>query len=757
MIIVIYGFYLDKKIRNRIHGNIWKLPAVVYSRIICIEPNMLCNQKNMIRLLEEFQYRQVSEIVRSGEFVVRNDNSIDLFRRSFDFPNGEEKEVRVLLFFNEKKLLCIQNQDTKNNFGMFRIDPKIISIPYVFDGQQRLFLPRSKFPDTLIDILLTIEDRYFYYHDGIKISSIFRAFWVNLVSGHTIQGGSTVTQQLVKNLFLSNNKSFWRKFNEVYMALIFEYRFSKDYILELYLNEIYFGQIGNDQIRGFPLASFCYFGRPINELSIDQQAMLIGMIKGASLYNPWKNPKITLERRNLVLKLLKNIKIINLKLYNTLISRPLGVQSKNIIMLNAHPAFIQMVYEELDGINKNSIKNKIYNLSGSKIFTTLDPKSQKSAEKAMIKGIQRLRLYSKMLDLEGAMVVIDRFSGAIRAVVGGSDPHFAGFNRAMYARRPIGSLIKAAIYLAALNQPKKYRFNTWISDDPITIKQSNGLIWSPRNYDRKFRGKAMLIDAFVHSLNIPTVNLGLTVGIDTISNLLIDLGITNSLISSFPSILLGSISLTPINVAQEFQTIASGGQFSSLSCIRYIVDLKSTILYQNFLRAKRVIAPQSAYLILYAMQQVVERGTAYVLSMKFPSFHLAAKTGTTNDFRDSWFVGIDGKEVVVIWVGRDNNGKTVLTGSNGALKLYSLYLEYQGGPIPLKLKIPDCIKTIPIDSSGNFVSIEDSVGNVKNVIPIWSNNLEEMYQSFDKSKIIKYTGNVTNSLEKQDIDNIFGK
>lgn len=739
----IYGYFLDNKIKNRINGTIWQLPTIVYSRIIHIEPNMVCNQFDMIRLLKTCQYREVSNIVQSGEFVVHQ-NSIELLRRSFESPNGEEKETHVSLFFNNEKLLRIYNQDTKNDFGLFYIDPKIISIQYASNRQQRLFIPRSKFPDTLIKMLLIVEDRYFYKHDGIKISSIFRAFLANIMSGHTVQGGSTVTQQLVKNLFLDNTRSLWRKFNEIYMALIFEHRYNKDRILELYLNEIYFGQNGNDQIHGFPLASFYYFGRPVNELSLDQQAVLIGMIKGASLYNPWKNPQATVERRNLILKLLNSNYIIDDQLYCMLSQRPLGVQSKDEVLM-LQPAFTQMVYEKLNNISKT------HDLSGAKVFTTLDPFVQKSAEEAIKMGIQQLRRRHNILDLEGAMLVIDRFNGSIRAMVGGSEPYFPGFNRAIYARRPIGSLIKPAIYLAALNQPDKYNFSTWIADDPIHLKQPNGVIWSPKNYDHQFRGKVTLIDAFVKSLNIPTVNLGLTVGIDTIIEVLVKLGISIEYISSFPSILLGAIDLTPMEVAQAFQTIANVGQYSKLSCIHNIINSNNMIVYQYFPKSQRVITSQSAYLILYAMQQVAIRGTAYKLSEKFSVFQLAAKTGTTNNYRDSWFVGIDGKEVVIIWIGRDNNGKTKLTGSNGALKIYDLYLKHHGDPTPLILTPPGNIRTAFINENGQYIfSYEKIQYHNTSVIPIWSNHVDLLYKSVDPIKVITYIQNEVNFSEIQD-------
>ncbi len=512
VLLAIYGVYLDQKIRSRIDGKVWQLPAAVYGRMVNLEPDMTISKQEMVKLLEATQYRQVTKMTRPGEFTVQA-NSIEMIRRPFDFPDSKEGQIRARLEFDGDHLASIENMDSNRNFGFFRLDPRLITMLSSPNGEQRLFVPRSGFPDLLVDTLVATEDRHFYEHDGISVWSIGRAVLANLTAGRAVQGGSTLTQQLVKNLFLTNKRTLWRKANEAYMALIMDARYDKDRILELYLNEVYLGQSGDDQIRGFPLASLYYFGRPVEELSLDQQALLVGMVKGASLYNPWRNPKLALERRNLVLRLLQEQKVIDQELYDMLSARPLGVQPRGGV-ISPQPAFMQMVRQELQA----KLGDKVKDLSGVKIFTTFDSVAQDAAEKAAVEGIPALIKQRKLKDLETAMVVVDRFTGEVRAMVGGANPQFAGYNRAMQARRSIGSLAKPATYLTALSQPNTYRLNTWIADAPISLRQPNGQVWSPQNDDHRFSGQVMLVDALTRSMNVPTVNLGMALGLPAVTD-----------------------------------------------------------------------------------------------------------------------------------------------------------------------------------------------------------------------------------------------
>lgn len=716
VLIAIYGVYLDQKIRSRIDGKVWQLPAAVYGRMVNLEPDMSISKNEMVKLLQATQYRQVTKMTRPGEFTVQA-KSIEMIRRPFDFPDSKEGQVRARLTFDGDRLETIENMDNNRQFGFFRLDPRLITMLSSANGEQRLFVARNGFPDLLVDTLLATEDRHFYEHDGISLYSIGRAVLANLTAGRTVQGASTLTQQLVKNLFLSSERSYWRKANEAYMAVLMDARYSKDRILELYMNEVYLGQSGDNEIRGFPLASLYYFGRPVEELSLDQQALLVGMVKGASIYNPWRNPKLALERRNLVLRLLQQQQVIDQELYDMLSARPLGVQPRGGV-ISPQPAFMQMVRQEL----QSKLGDKVKDLSGVKIFTTFDSVAQDAAEKAAVEGIPVLKKQRKLSDLETAMVVVDRNTGEVRAMVGGAEPQFAGYNRAMQARRSIGSLAKPATYLTALSQPNQYRLNTWIADAPISLRQPNGQVWSPQNDDRQFSGQVMLVDALTRSMNVPTVNLGMALGLPAITDTWQKLGVPKDQLHPVPAMILGALNLTPIEVAQAFQTIASGGNRAPLSALRSVIAEDGSVLYQSFPQAERAVPAQAAYMTLWTMQQVVQRGTGRQLGAKYPGLHLAGKTGTTNNNVDTWFAGIDGREVVITWVGRDNNQPTKLYGASGAMSIYQRYLANQS-PVPLNLVAPEDIVDMGVDDAGNFIC-----GGGVRMLPVWTTNPDSLCQ-----------------------------
>ena len=503
---------------------------------------------------------------------------------------------------------------------------------------------------------------------------------------------------------------YYRKANEALMSLVLDWRYDKNRILETYLNEIYLGQNGDIQIHGFALASQFYFGRSIREISLDQIALLVGMVKGPSLYNPWRNPQYALDRRNVVLKLMLDHQMIGDELYEMLSKRPLGVQAKGQIS-RKYPAFIQTLQSDL---RRQLGENKTSALLGARIFSTMDLKQQEQAENAVVNTVNQLQVQTKNPHLEGAMIVADYHLGEIRAVVGGLQTEYAGFNRALMSKRQIGSLVKPSIYLTALMNPEQFRLNTPIQNQPITIYVKGSQPWQPRNYDRKYSGSVMLMDALARSLNIPTVNIGMKVGLSKVIDTQKAMGWDNVTIPKVPATLLGSYSISPYDVTKLYQTIANQGGKIELSTIQSITDRQGNIIYEHNTVPDQVVPREAAYQTLYAMQQTVERGTARSLQNDYADLRLAGKTGTTNDARDTWFVGIDGKNVSTIWLGRDDNGETKLTGASGALQIYKDYLN-RVVIEKLKLGQPSTIKWVGINAYGSW-----SCGSNR-TIPVWAN------------------------------------
>ena len=494
------------------------------------------------------------------------------------------------------------------------------------------------------------------------------------------------------------------------MSLVLDWRYDKNRILETYLNEIYLGQNGDIQIHGFALASQFYFGRSIREISLDQIALLVGMVKGPSLYNPWRNPQYALDRRNVVLKLMLDHQMIGDELYEMLSKRPLGVQAKGQIS-RKYPAFIQTLQADL---RRQLGENKTSALLGARIFSTMDLKQQEQAENAVVNTVNQLQVQTKNPYLEGAMIVADYHLGEIRAVVGGLQTEYAGFNRALMSKRQIGSLVKPSIYLTALMNPEQFRLNTPIQNQPITIYVKGSQPWQPRNYDRKYSGSVMLMDALARSLNIPTVNIGMKVGLSKVIDTQKAMGWDNVTIPKVPATLLGSYSISPYDVTKLYQTIANQGGKIELSTIQSITDRQGNIIYEHNTVPDQVVPREAAYQTLYAMQQTVERGTARSLQNDYADLRLAGKTGTTNDARDTWFVGIDGKNISTIWLGRDDNGETKLTGASGALQIYKDYLN-RVVIEKLKLGQPSTIKWVGINAYGSW-----SCGSSR-TIPVWAN------------------------------------
>jgi penicillin-binding protein 1B len=687
----VYVGQLDITVRNQFEGKRWTLPARVYARPLEIYTGMRLMPTVLVEELNALSYQATTNIPQAGQYQHDN-NEFLVATRAFKFWDDDEPSQLVRIRFVEEQVADISRIDiTQGNkvnespLPLLRLEPKLVGKIYPTHREDRIVLDYKEVPKPLINALIAVEDRQFFEHSGLSFRGLLRAAIANLKAGEWIQGGSTLTQQLIKNFYLTHERTFKRKLNEAVMAFLLEFHYTKQQILEAYLNEVFLGQDGNYAIHGMGIAAQFYFDRPLKELKLPELALLVSLIRGASLYNPRKHPDKVLERRNLVLdkmlelgKITEGERIIKfedeeIKEIQQAKEAPLGITENPSVSTFPYPAFIDLVRQQLH----QDYKEADLHDEGLQIFTTLDPYIQMLGEKAMINGLKKLeKANSKARHLEGAMVVTGSENGEVIALVNGKTPHYAGFNRPLKAERPIGSLVKAAVYLAALEKSRTYNLLTVLDDSPYQwVDPASGKVWKPQNYDYRSHGQIALYRALAYSYNLATVRLGMELGMKKIAETLERLGVERKF-QPYPSILLGSLSLTPLEVTQMYQTIASGGFRVPLRAIREVLDREGKPLQRYSLSIDQRFHEAPIFLLNQALQQVLRIGTGRQVAQTLPeSMVLAGKTGTSNDLRDSWFAGFSSELLAVTWVGRDDNLPMGLTGGSGAMVIWGDFIR----------------------------------------------------------------------------------
>jgi penicillin-binding protein 1B len=680
----LYVGYLDSVIRQKFEGKRWSLPAVVYARPLELYPGLEISIPELEDELQLAGYRRDIRAEDPGGYD-RQEEIIHLVTREFNFPDGLEKSEKYTLYFAKNALVGISRTDVGEKVDGLRIDPARIGSFHPKQHEDRIVLSREELPELLVKGLLAVEDHNFFSHSGLDLRAILRALLVNTMAGETLQGGSTLTQQLVKNLFLTNERTIWRKFNEAIMALLLEAHYDKDEILTAYANEIFLGQDGGRAVHGFGLASFFYFRRDLKDLSPAQTATLVGMVQGPSFYNPRKYPERCLKRREIVLNVMRTQKVIDELTYNVAMAAPLDTQAVTGNAFNRFPAFLDLVRRQL----AEDYREEALTSDGLKIFSTLDPQVQKVVEQKLEATIARLEENTGISGLDGAVVITRRESGEVLAIAGGRTILQSGFNRALAARRQVGSLIKPAVYLAALG--KGFTLATPVDDTALTLSNMGGESWSPVNFDRIEHGRIPMYRGLAYSMNLATVRIGMNVGVGEVLRTVKDLGV-NGDFPAYPSFLLGALSLTPLEVAQMYQTLASGGFYLPQRVISTVLAADNTVVKRFGISVEQRFPPEQVYLLNNMLQHVVSEGTAKSLSRFLSrSYNIAGKTGTSDDLRDSWFAGFTGDQLAVVWIGRDDNKPTGLTGASGALEVWGEIMRALH-PQPLDLLEPEGIK-----------------------------------------------------------------
>ena len=687
--------YLDQVIQARFDLSTPSVPSRIYARPLLLIPGEL-NLDALKAELLLLRYINDPRASVPGSFSTSSGSYV-VNVRSFTFENGPQSARRVLLRFSGNQLSALKDADSSSDLASWRLDP--VKIATLFgagkNAAERLPMAIEQMPQLLVAGLQAVEDRNFKSHHGIDPLGLLRAIWTNLRGGELRQGGSTLTQQLVKNTLLTPAQTIERKLKEMGLALLLERRFDKKTILEAYLNRVVLGQSGDQAIQGFPAASEFYFGRNLEDLKAQDIALLVGLLKATSSYDPRRNPENATRRRGIVLTQFLETGLINQEVFDAAKTAPLNVIAKAVAARERYPAFVALVRAQI----ARSYDAQALTSQGLTVLTTLDAQAQERAELALVSSLTAI---DKTGSLQGALVLTENNTGEIVAMVGGRDPRSSNFNHAIDAKRPVGSMLKPFVYLLALSDPAHYALGSTISDAPLDVKLNGNQRWRPQNYDRMSHGNVLLIDALAKSYNLAAARVGLDIGVDRLAELIMTLGVEVPRPAP-PAMILGAVDLSPMQLTQLYQALASGGRVLPLVTVRAVLDRSGKALNRFPRSSIRPPNSEAIKLITLALNETTRTGTAQSLANQVQLI-AAGKTGTSNDKRDSWYAGYTGKHLGVVWMGRDDNESTNLSGATGALRAWSALFKTLPST-PLHIIFDASTRWLPVDtdpSCANF-------------------------------------------------------
>ncbi|WP_226665099.1 penicillin-binding protein 1B [Microbulbifer aggregans] len=692
-----YMVWLDVQLRERLDSRQYQLPARVFARPLILREGMVMRPDELEAEFEALNYKKMPTVDEPGQWQ-RDGMEYLVWRRDFIHADGREDKAKVRFRLRNDEITRLRDESDAA-LKEFRLDAAPIGT-LLGGGDDRTPVRIEEIPPLLGATLIAVEDQDFVHHFGVSPRGIARAMVANFKARGVVQGGSTITQQLVKNIFFDHKPSLWRKFNEALMAILMEVHYDKSYILQEYINEVWLGQQGSRAIYGFGLASEFYFQKPLSQLEPHQIALLVGLAKGASYYNPWRNPERALERRNTVLDVMLEQKLITQEQHDRLRKKPLEVASAGGAAQNPYPAFTERLLEEL----RPYYSVEELRTAGLRVYTSLAPSVQALAEKSISEGAEQLEKNRGIQadSLQAATVIMENHSGNVLAMVGDRRPHYPGFNRALEARRQIGSLIKPAVYLTALERAHEYNLATLIDDAPIREVTEDGQVWMPANFNNRSHGLVPLYVALSRSYNQATARLGLDLGIESVRQTIRRLGVQANL-PRVPSLFLGAVEMTPFEVAGMYQTMANGGEHVEPRTLLAVSNADGEQVQRFRRKASRGVDEVPVYLLRYGLEQVMREGTGKSALRRLPnSVAFAGKTGTTNNYRDSWFAGFSPGLTAVVWIGRDDNERTSLTGATGALSIWTEMmrkLPHRHG----RIKAPRGVEWKPVNDQGQYM------------------------------------------------------
>jgi penicillin-binding protein 1B len=697
---VLYALYLDHLVVTQFEGRRWTLPAQVYAAPLELYAGLPMTLPELEHELQRLHYRRAERPDRPGTYNLAGGH-LEVALRPARFADETRPAERLTVTTAGAKGGIESLQvGSGHEVPVLRLEPLLIGSIFPIHGEDRIVLSPEDVPPLLPLALKAVEDRKFDTHHGIDPSAMLRAAWVNMRARQIEQGGSTLTQQLVRSYFLSSRQTFSRKLREAVMAMALDAHFTKADLMNAYINEIFLGQDGDRAIHGFGLASQFYFGKPLSELELAEVSLLVAIVRGPSYYDPRRHPERALARRNLVLRQMAEQGVIKTADATAAAHRPLGVTARPAGAY--YPAYLDFVRRTL----RRDYRDQDLTEAGLRVYTSLDPRAQDEAERALEHELARLDRQRKhgADALEGAVVVTSPQSGDVIAIVGGRNVGYDGFDRALDARRSMGSLVKPFIYLTAL-ESGRYNATTVVQDAPVDVKLAGGGHWTPENFTHQVYGPVPVVRALAESLNLATVGVGLDLGLPKVAATLQRFGLPQSPVQ-VPAMLLGAVDVTPIEAAQLFNGLANGGFRNPLRSVRAVIGADNKPLKAFPLEVTQVASPEVMYQLDRMLVLVMDHGTGRsARALLPPDLVVAGKSGTSSDFRDSWFAGFSGNHLAVVWVGYDDDQPTGFTGSAGALPVWARIMAGLGtsswnAPMPeslaeVDIEYPTGLRAVP--------------------------------------------------------------
>jgi penicillin-binding protein 1B len=664
-----YMLYLNHQVGERFGKLRWQVPTRVYARPLILRTGLAMDAQTLKTELDAASYHG-GDGKRSGTYA-RNGARWRISSRGYDDVDGRVAPAQLDVTLSGGEVVAIRDVGSRKALRSARLDPARIATLYGQQQEERRLVRIEEVPELLVTGLQAVEDRDFNHHMGVDFSGMLRAVFVNVKSGgDTRQGASTLTQQLARSglLGIGKEQTYTRKFKEILFALLLEARYDKRTILEAYFNQVDLGQRGAQAIRGVSAASEFWFGRELRDLSTEQIALMIGLVKGPSWYNPRRNPERATERRNFVLGKMHESGLIDDQEYQRALKAPLGVtENAGNVAANRFPSYVDLVRKQLArDYPAGSISG-----AGLSVMSGMSPSAQGYAEGAVARTLKSVGSKGRP-PLQAGLVMTDVHNGDVVAVVGSRNFTEQGFNRAVDAKRPVGSLLKPFVYLLALAQPDKWSLASLISDAPVTVSLGRGREWKPGNSDNRSHGTVRVLDALAQSYNQATVRLGMDVGPQRLAALINTLAGIQS--EGQPSLILGAVDQSPYAMAQLYQFLASDGEIQPLHAVRGVLDSQGRTIkrYDSAPPPAQKGDAVAARLVGTALQYAVTSGTGRPLIRDgLGRLAPAGKTGTSNDSRDSWFAGYTGDHLAVVWVGNDQNQPTGLYGATGGMRVWS--------------------------------------------------------------------------------------